>query len=107
MYVQYVWNKKKPFGSSATAKISLEILKALGREKKTGYDTQKLTSLQQPNEMKLPECSCVRACVRVSSGVCVCVCERVGLFSCAYQNCRVSGMQLGIQISTTITHVHI
>jgi len=64
---------KKTFSSSATAKISLEILKALGREKKTGYDTQKLTSLQQPNEMKLPECSCVRACVRVSIGVLACV----------------------------------
>jgi len=62
MYVQYVWNKKKPFGSSATAKISLEILKALGREKnRIWYSKANQLTATKWNEitwMQLCACLC-------------------------------------------------
>lgn len=67
--------------SSGSKKISLEILKALGREKKTGYDTQKLSLLTHSNQMKW-NCPTAAVCVWMYAltylYVCVCETDRVG-----------------------------
>lgn len=61
--------------SSGSKKISLEILKALGREKKTGYDTQKLSL--HTTATKWNEIARLQRCVCMCAHLCICVYVRL------------------------------